>query len=201
MMVNLPATYLEPGVVQAHASPIRGFMDLGRYPNGADPLCESIADDLNRATFRVQVEPQVMRWKYAKLLTNLANALQAACGPEADVRELDAKLRAEGVACFQAAGIEWASTDEMHERHGGLEFRPIDGRDREGGSSWQSLARSAGSIEADYLNGEIALMGRLHGVPTPLNRALQEIAGRMARQRRQPGTMTVDEMREALGVG
>jgi 2-dehydropantoate 2-reductase len=36
------------------------------------------------------------------------------------------------------------------------------------GSSWQSLAKAAGDIECAFLNGEVALLGRLHGVPTPL---------------------------------
>ena len=48
----------------------------------------------------------------------------------------------------------------------------IGGRRRGGGSSWQSLARGTGTIETDYLNGEIVLLGRLHGVPTPVNLGL-----------------------------
>ena len=52
---------------------------------------------------------------------------------------------------------------------GGRQSRP-------GASSWQSLARGTGSIEADYLNGEIVLLGRLHGVATPVNAALQRLA-------------------------
>ena len=35
------------------------------------------------------------------------------------------------------------------------------------GSVWQSLTRSTGSVETDYLNGEIVLLGRLHRIPTP----------------------------------
>ena len=58
----------------------------------------------------------------------------------------------------------------------------IAGRPRAGSSSWQSLARGTGAIETDYLNGEIVLLGRLHGVPTPLNAALCAVAGRYARQ-------------------
>jgi lysophospholipase L1-like esterase len=39
------------------------------------------------------------------------------------------------------------------------------------------LARATGSIETDYLNGEIAMLGRLHGVPTPVNALLQDLVG------------------------
>ena len=58
-------------------------------------------------------------------------------------------------------------------------MKPIEGVRREGGSSWQSLARGPGSIEADYLNGEIVLLGRLHGVPTPANELFQRLAGQV----------------------
>ena len=39
-------------------------------------------------------------------------------------------------------------------------------------ATWQSLARGHGALETDYLNGEIALLGRLHGVATPVNQAM-----------------------------
>lgn len=34
-----------------------------------------------------------------------------------------------------------------------------------GGSSWQSLARGTGTVEADYLNGEISLLGGCTACP------------------------------------
>ncbi len=36
MLVILPATYLEPGIVEAPAGPVAGILDAGRYPRGAD---------------------------------------------------------------------------------------------------------------------------------------------------------------------
>jgi 2-dehydropantoate 2-reductase len=73
-------------------------------------------------------------------------------------------------------------------------MRPAEGRRREGGSSWQSLVRGTGSIEADFLNGEIALLGRLHGVPTPANALCQRLANQAAAERRPPGFLTPDEV-------
>ena len=73
----------------------------------------------------------------------------------------------------------------------------VGGLDRPGGSSWQSLARRAPTIEADYLNGEIGLLGRLHGIPTPVNDLLQQLANRAARAGQPPGSMTLEEL-EAL---
>lgn len=61
-------------------------------------------------------------------------------------------------------------------------------------SSWQSLARQSRSIETDYLNGEIVLLGRLHGVPTPVNDLLQRTARVAAREGISPGSMTVEAL-------
>ena len=36
------------------------------------------------------------------------------------------------------------------------------------------------TIEVDYLNGEIILLGRLYGVPTPLNAVLRRVATAIA---------------------
>ena len=75
-------------------------------------------------------------------------------------------------------------THQAKERMARVTIRPV-GEDggHKGSSSWQSLARGTGSIEADYLNGEITLLGRLHGVPTPVNAMLQDVANDMARER------------------
>jgi 2-dehydropantoate 2-reductase len=53
-------------------------------------------------------------------------------------------------------------------------------------------------IEADYLNGEIALLGRLHGVPTPANDVLQGAAVDAARLRQPPGSVSADELLAAM---
>jgi hypothetical protein len=95
---------------------------------------------------------------------NLANAAVAACGPGDDLGDLMRIVWAEGEACLAAAGIDVATRAEDKERRGDLlTIKPIDGADRHGGSSWQSLARGTGTIETDYLTGEIVLLGRLPG--------------------------------------
>ena len=75
-----------------------------------------------------------------------------------------------------------------------LGIEEIGDRPRAGSSSWQSLARGTGAIEMDYLNGEIALLGRLHGVRTPVNAALTELAARHAHGGGRPGELSVDEV-------
>lgn len=188
--VMLPATHLEPGIVQAFSSPVTGLLDIGCYPTGTDANADSIARAFNASTFESIVRPDVMRWKYTKLLMNLGNAVEAVCAPGDARNELAARVHAEGVACLDAAGIAYASSDEDRERRGErLRMRPIGGERRGGGSSWQSLARGTGAIETDYLNGEIVLLGRLHGVPAPANELIRQYANRAAHERARPGAV------------
>jgi 2-dehydropantoate 2-reductase len=190
MMVLLPATHVSPGEVIMHAAPVRGILDVGCYPSGEGALAAEIVHDLRKASFDARVDPKVMRLKYGKLIENLANIVQALCGLDAVAGELVRAVREEGIAVLNAAGIDFATESEMYERRGEImAIRPIEGQAR-GGSTWQSLARRTGSVETDYLNGEIALLGALHGVPTPYNRMLQRVGGKAANEGQEPGSYT-----------
>jgi 2-dehydropantoate 2-reductase len=90
----MPAFHVEPGEVGADSLPIVGVLDLGCYPVGADDAARSVAADLSSSGFRSRADPQVMRWKYEKLLLNLATAVRAICGPETSDDEADRQLRA-----------------------------------------------------------------------------------------------------------
>jgi 2-dehydropantoate 2-reductase len=132
-----------------------------------------------------------MRWKYRKLLMNLANAVEALCGPGDDAIELGRIARREGSAVLRAAGIDVASIEEDRERRGD---RLTPRLARGGGSTWQSLRRGTGSLETDYLNGEIALLGRLHGVGCPANELLQTTANGAARRGLAPGSIRAADL-------
>jgi len=193
--VMCPAAFAHPGMVQAYSSPTTGILDTGRYPNGSDEVAEWLAAAFRASTFLSEARTDIMRWKYAKLLMNLGNAIEAICGPAARRGPLGQIVRQEGIACLQAAGIDFASDEEDAARRAGhISIEPIGPDRRAGGSSWQSLLRMTGTIETDYLNGEIVLLGRRHGVATPANELLQRLANRMARERRAPGTMAADEI-------
>jgi 2-dehydropantoate 2-reductase len=196
MCVWLPSTHLEPGVVVAQGVPVSGILHVGCYPSGTDDAVRRIAQDLEKAGFLAPVRADVMRWKYAKLLGNLTNAVEALCGPldGPAATELMRRTMAEGAAVLEAAGIEAVGPQESAPTRDLLRVEPVGGEERGGGSSWQSLARGAGSIESDYLNGEIVLLGRLHGVPTPVNATLQHLATASARERKAPGSITVAEL-------
>ncbi len=199
--VMCPATQLRPGVVQIHSAPVSGMLDLGRYPSGIDATGQAIADAIETTTFLSVARPDIMRWKYRKLLMNLANAVEALCGPDGRFSPLSEAARREGAEVLRAAGIDVASAEEDRERRAdNLRLVTTPSGEWRGGSSWQSLARGAGSIEAEYLNGEIVLLGRLHGVPTPVNAVLQEAAVEAALRGDPPGTSSMEELSELAGI-
>ena len=142
-----------------------------------------IAEAFSSSTFVSVARGDIMRFKYRKLIMNLYNALEALLGERPWPDELTSAITTEATAVLAAAGIDVATADEDRERRGDLlTVAPVQGDGRRGGgrrgggSSWQSLERGLGSVETDYLNGEIVLLGRLHGVPTPVN-ALRPASG------------------------
>jgi len=195
-VVMLPAAHLEPGVVLSYGVSVTGMLDLGRYPGSVDPLCEQICGALGAARFETRAMADVMRAKRAKLLLNLGNAPNALCAPGPDRDELVALCKAEGEAAMTAAGLAFTDNEvtDIDGRWRRMGVAEIDGVPRAGSSTWQSLARAAGSVETDHLNGEIVLQGRLHGVPTPVNAALCRLATLAARQRWTPQTLPAREV-------
>src|SRR5262249_54302997 len=143
----------------------------------------------------------IMAQKYGKLLMNLGNALQAALGTESRRGRYFDALRSEGEAALKAAGIKWGNADFDSPRRGEqMKVMPVKGQGHPGGSSWQSLARGTGSIETDYLNGEIVLLGRMHGVPTPVNEYFLRIARKMVRTGAQPGSYSAERAEKDLAA-
>ena len=197
--IACPTSYLDPGVVQAWSSPVTGILDIGRFPTGSDAVSAEIVDGLSTASFDSQSLPNVRRWKYRRLLSNLGNAIEAVCGPGERRGLLEDMLLAEGEAVLSAAGIDVASAEEDRVRRSDVvRLDKIADRSRPGGSAWQSLTRATGDIETDYVNGEIVLLGRLHGVPTPANELLQRRANALARLREGPGATSAATIVELL---
>lgn len=174
--VMAPTWHSEPGVVQAWAEPVAAILDIGRYPTGVDDTDTAVAAAFSSSALVSEARPDIMAWKYRKLVMNLGNAIQALFAPAEAAASLNAAARREAEAAFAAAGIEVVSAETDRERRGDiLQLGSVGEVDtRPGGSTWQSLARHQGSVETDHLNGEIVLLGRLHGVATPCNALLQE---------------------------
>jgi 2-dehydropantoate 2-reductase len=182
VVVMAPAAHLEPGVVAGYSAPLRGVLDVGRYPRGTDTVADELAGAFTRAGFSAVAQRDIMRWKYRKLLMNLGNIVEALCerGPEAG--DVSRALAQEGEAVLAAAKIKYVTTKQDRERRDGvLSPQPVGGRHRDGGSTWQSVARGMPSLETLYLNGEIVLLGREHGVATPVNEACCVLAAEAVR--------------------
>jgi 2-dehydropantoate 2-reductase len=198
-VVFSPMAMVEPGRVTIHSEPVLGGLDVGCAPDGSDAVDAALVRDLVAAGFDARVDPRVMRLKHGKLLTNLGNAVEALAGR--GTRALVEGLVDEAVACLRAAGIDFASVDEVVTRYAAVRSLPVAGVARGGGSTWQSLARATGSTETDFLNGEVVRLGERHGVPTPKNRAITRLALRAAAERWAPGRLTVAELEAELARG
>lgn len=174
LCVMLPSTHLEPGVVVQKCHPTPGILDLGRFPAGTGEVAEAVAADLRAAGFESVARPDIMAWKHRKLLVNAVGDVGAVLGRGAEADELAEQVRAEGEAALAAAGVPVVSAAADDERRGDvLQVRPD--LPPAGNSLAQSLARGL-ATEADYRAGEIVLLGRLHGVPTPANERVQRTA-------------------------
>lgn len=195
-VVMCPTAHLQPGAVKAYGTELTGMIDIGRYPSGAGAGCREVCAALQASQFESRPVADIMRLKHAKLLLNLGNAVEALCGSGDDSDAVEARARAEGRAALSAAGVDFVADEvtDLTGRWRRLGLREIEGRARSGSSTWQSLARATGSLETDYLNGEIVLTGRLHGVPTPVNEALCRLAVLAERERRPPGSFAAEDV-------
>ncbi|MDX1782297.1 MAG: 2-dehydropantoate 2-reductase N-terminal domain-containing protein [Thalassovita sp.] len=200
LCVMLPASFLEPGDVAGWCQPRLGMFDFGRYPSGHDTADDALAEAFRGSMIEPFVADDAMASKYGKLLMNLSNILQAALGYGADYKDISQRLKAEAITVYDAAGITWKDVSAADPRRDELMRQgEVPGAPRVGGSTSQSLARGAGSVETDYLNGEISMLGRLHGVATPLNDAMCRLAARLAREGAAPGSVTRAEIDALIG--
>jgi len=200
-VVMAPTAHLEPGIVQAYGTWMSGVIDVGRYPAGVDRRSQEIAEALAASRFSSQPRPDIMRFKYAKLINNLANAIDALVEPGPEASELSRLVQDEGRSVLSAAGIEFVA-DEVNDvlgRWKRLGVQAIAGRERAGSSTRQSVTRGM-PVETDYLNGEIVLLARRHGMPAPISQALCELSARHVRERRAPNSVAAGEVLERAGA-
>lgn len=198
VMIVIPGIYLEPGRVFNPITGNHGYMDVGRYPRGTDATSAAFVEAVRRAGYAANEHADVMAPKGAKFLGNLGNALGAVTDGRGDSGPFLERVRDEARACLRAADLPFEPEEEYQARVRASRGTnvPVPGLEgiRNRGSSWQSLRRGQGTIETDFLNGEVVLLGRIHGVLTPCNRVLQEVAAQMARDREPPGKYTAEEL-------
>ena len=171
----IAASHLSPGEVVSPSWPTVGIIWLGRHHSGTDERAEQIAADLRGARFAATAVDDIAAWKAHKLRGNITNGLDLFAGTEEDVAEVAALLVAELDTVFFAAYVDVIDPATAVPDLPTLDIGTVPGHEHRR-STWQSFARGAGS-EVDHLNGEIVLLGRRHGIPTPVNQALQRALG------------------------
>jgi 2-dehydropantoate 2-reductase len=201
------AAHLTPGEVILEGVPASGVFHVGRVParsaDDADAgFLDQLRSDWTPARLTTVLPPDVMAWKYRKLLSNVGNAIQALLGRQPGVGELVRAAEAEGRSVLDAAGIDYTSDEEeAAARAKSFTVKPVPGLPEFlGGSTWQSLSRGTGNVETDYLNGELVRIARQHQMAAPINAKLAALARRAARTHQQPGELSVDELARQLGL-
>ncbi len=199
MVIQLPAQFEKPGEVTVLCAPSNAILDVGRYPSGIDDTATHLAALIDASPMLLsEADDDVMTKKYAKLLVNLGNVADAACGIAGRRARVTAAALEEGQHAYRAAGIRWEQTAERVEhykqRAKTMQFDIPEGDTFIGGSTWQGLMKGAPTLETDYFNGEIIMLGRLHGVATPTNEFLQHYAARLLCGDVQAGSVTTDQL-------
>jgi len=173
-VLAFPVDKKDVAEVTSYSSSLLGLIWFGTYPQGSDEFIESVAADFGRARLGTAVVDNIANYKATKLAYNTVNSIEPVFAPS-DLRdELKQSLHDEAWDVLSAAGFSkvelWDADTGLN--HDLLVIGEVEGEPRSGNSTWQSYQRGA-TVETDFLNGDIVLLGRLHGVPTPLNEAVQ----------------------------
>jgi 2-dehydropantoate 2-reductase len=199
MVIQLPAQFEKPGEVTLLCGPTNAILDVGRYPTGLDDTAAELASMIDASPHVLsEADDDVMTKKYGKLLVNLGNIADAACGMAGRGARVVADAIEEGKRVYKASGIRWEQSPERIEHYRSraetMQFDIPEGDSFVGGSTWQSLMKGAPTLETDYFNGEIVMLARLHGVESPTNEFLQRCATRLLRGEVAPGSVGTDEL-------
>ena len=203
MVIQLPATFERPGEVTALCMPTNALIDVGCYPSGLDATARELAAILNEAPrILCEADPDIMVKKHGKILLNLGNAAEAACGPGGRGSDIVRVAQDEARHAYHVANVRFEVADSAEaaryrQRTATMGFSIPQGQTFLGGSTWQSLAKGATSLETDYFNGEIVLLGRLHAVPTPANSFLQNLAISLLQAGAKPGEWSLEQLENA----
>ena len=215
-LVFLSAVQLEPSVVTL---PQGRSVAIGCYPDGLDDIAREICAELSRAGFEAMASAHVMSMKWGKLVANLNNATTTITGywleramADPEMRELMLAVREEGLKVLDAAGIpvEPPADEpspirirEMTEKLREPPKRPYDlaklsQETRTYSSMWQDLHLGRKANEAEFLNGDIVMLGEKLGIPTPYNSTLLELVNRMFSDRLKPGIYSPTELNDLV---
>ncbi len=173
-VIYVPATYQAPGEACLWGQPYRGTMHLGQIRGANTAVRDALAAALQQADFEAPVHRDLAPVQNAKWVVNCGGAAQALVVADQWRQVADAAI-AEARRIMGVAGLPVASDAELLPRP--LSMGTIDGQQRGGGSTWQSLT-SGRSLESRYLNGAIVELADEHGAKAPINEALVYAAAR-----------------------
>ena len=201
--IRVGGAFLTDGEVIGRSDPL-GVLFMGRYPTGTDDLVEAVAANLRAAEFLVFVTPNLMPYKYGKLMVNLVNAVGAITDAKdyiLSTNPIAHAARQEAAEILAQAGIRWIPMDDWPRDLPEMNI-PARGRVDVGtkSSAWQSLASGTGKIETEFFNGEIVRLAKQLGRQAPINEMLLRISEEMAVKRELPGKYTTDELCRLAGM-
>jgi len=179
-----------------------GWLVMGIYPNGTNELLEEVGSTLRKADLYVLVTPDVMPFKWGKLMTNLGNAVGAITnGSFRDTIQITQAAQEEASKILKEAGIRWLSEAQIRQEWPDFGAKPRSVMNTEEQSStWQSLGRQQGTVETDFLNGEILRVAQRLGKAAPINETITRITSDMAIKKEKPGKYSTVELRRILGL-
>ncbi len=200
-MIRIGGEYIADGEITVRRDP-PGWLVMSRYPSGKDALLESVAADLRDGGFMVMTTENVMPYKWGKLMANLANSIGAITNArENETKEIVNATRNEAEKILKQAGIRWVSAKDLEKEWAEVRLAPRGILATESQSStWQSLFRRQGTVETEFLNGEIVRLAGKIGSAAPINQALVQITEEMATKREPPGKYTAKELANILNL-
>ncbi len=215
-LVFLSAVQLEPSVI---ALPQGRSVAIGCYPVGLDEAARDLCAELTRAGFEAMASAYVMSMKWGKLVANLNNATTTITGywleramSDPEMRRLMLAVREEGLRVLDAAGI---AVEPPADEPSPIRIREMTDKLREPpkhpydparlsqgphtySSMWQDLHLGRKAHEAEFLNGDIVVLGKKLGIPTPYNSTLLEIVNRIFEEGLGPGLYSPNQLNDLI---
>jgi 2-dehydropantoate 2-reductase len=176
-----------------------GRLIMGCYPQGTDKLVEAVGASLQSAGYVVKVTPDVMPYKWGKLIDVLPGVVFAISNVKGnETADITRAVQQEARDLLTQAGMRWVTTEELDRElpapvRAKLDIEPQDG-------IWNGLTHKTGSVEVDFLNGEVVRLAKKTGGQAPINGKLVSLCLEMAAKQETPGKYTPAQLRQLLGL-
>ncbi|MEV6071541.1 2-dehydropantoate 2-reductase N-terminal domain-containing protein [Nocardia sp. NPDC052001] len=170
-------------------------------PESAEQALKTFTTDLHDANFLTKSVTDIRSYKAAKIVHSVRNGIEVLAGDRKTKDAVGQALSAEARTVLAAAGFDPPDTSALILDPAQGHFSARSGVTTGRQSTWQSFARGTPTNEVDYLNGEIALLARLHGIPAPLNTRLQQLLGRATHTGGGLDLPGIDTLTERLAAG